>query len=89
MKKYLLLLFIIQMSYVSQGQDQSGKVIVDRLFSKSLENSGGEDPTRRVTIYLPPGYDETKRKYPVIYFLHGFTISDSLQITWFDYLQNI
>ncbi len=85
MKKYLLLLFIFQIVSVSQGQEKSGKVIVDRLFSESLENNGGEDPTRRLTIYLPPGYDETEHKYPVIYFLHGFTLSDSLQIAWFNF----
>ncbi|MBJ2176329.1 esterase family protein [Aureibaculum sp. A20] len=60
----------------------SGKVIYDRLYSKSLENNGGENPTRRVTIYLPPDYDETTNRYPVIYYLHGFTWSDSLQVAY-------
>ncbi len=80
MKKIILLLSFIQIVYIVQAQYPSGKVIVDRLYSPALENNGGEDPTRRVTIYLPPGYDETSDKYPVIYYLHGFTWSDSLQI---------
>ena len=33
----------------------------------------GENPTRAVSIYLPPGYDQSNESYPVIYFLHGFT----------------
>ncbi len=79
------MLLIVQFSHVLPGQDKSGNVVVDQLFSESLINSGGEDPTRRVTIYLPPGYNETTDKYPVIYFLHGFTLSDSLQIAWFNF----
>lgn len=27
--------------------------------------------TRRLTIYTPPGYDNSKNKYPVLYLLHG------------------
>jgi enterochelin esterase-like enzyme len=27
--------------------------------------------TRRATIYLPPGYESAKRRYPVLYLLHG------------------
>ena len=84
MKKILLLLFVLQIAYLTQAQNQTGKIIVEQLYSSALENKGGEDPTRRVTIYLPPDYDETKDKYPVIYFLHGFTLSDSLQIAWFN-----
>ncbi len=63
------------------AQYPSGKVVVDSLYSIALENKGGENPTRRVTIYLPPGYEESQNRYPVIYYLHGFTWSDSLQIT--------
>ncbi len=31
------------------------------------------------TIYLPPGYGQSERKYPVVYLLHGYTDSD---IAW-------
>ncbi|MBR5102217.1 MAG: esterase family protein, partial [Muribaculaceae bacterium] len=27
--------------------------------------------TRRMTVYTPPGYDEVKKSYPVLYLLHG------------------
>ena len=74
----LALLFLIQNTSVAQYP--GGSVIYEHLYSELLENPGGENPTRRVTIYLPPGYDESERRYPVIYFLHGFAWNDSLTI---------
>jgi len=82
MKKLLVILTLIPILSWAQGQNLKGKIIVDRLTSQSLQNSGGENPTRRVTIYLPPDYDKTTSRYPVIYYLHGFTWSDSLQIAY-------
>jgi enterochelin esterase-like enzyme len=62
----------------------SPKIVIDSLYSPALENTGGENPTRRITIYLPPGYEEnTDQSYPVIYYLHGFTSSDSSNLNWF------
>lgn len=34
-------------------------------------DSPGNDKTRRITIYTPPGYENSKVKYPVLYLLHG------------------
>jgi S-formylglutathione hydrolase FrmB len=41
----------------------------------SLEgNLEGNSPDRTVFVVLPPSYDkEKKRRFPVVYFLHGFT----------------
>jgi poly(3-hydroxybutyrate) depolymerase len=37
-------------------------------------NLEGDDPTRDVAVYSPPGYaEDTERRYPVVYFLHGYT----------------
>ena len=49
---------------------------------KSLEgNLEGDTPDRKVSVYLPPDYDRSPRKrYPVLYLLHGYTDSDS---RWF------
>ncbi len=77
MKKYFLLFFVIQMTFLIQGQSQEGTFIYDQLYSASLENIGGEAATRRVSVYIPPGYDSSTDKYPVIYYLHGITQSDS------------
>jgi enterochelin esterase-like enzyme len=42
---------------------------------KSLEGNLSADPAdREVQVYLPPGYaNEQGRRYPVVYFLHGFS----------------
>lgn len=50
-----------------------GNVIIDSIYSKHLENNFDENPTREVAVYLPPGYQQNTQRYPVIYFLHGFT----------------
>lgn len=54
------------------AQMQQGSVVNDSLYSEYLENDFGENPTRAVSVYLPPGYSESDQHYPVIYFLHGF-----------------
>ena len=54
------------------AQMPGGKVIIDSIYSKNLENDFGENPTRAVSVYLPPGYEGSGQRYPVIYYLHGF-----------------
>lgn len=80
MKKLFFLIASIQVICFGQAQELKGKIIVERINSPALQNTGGESPVRRVTIYLPPNYDQTTNRYPVIYYLHGFTWNDSLQI---------
>lgn len=64
-----------------QGYSQTplqGTVERVRVHGKVLEgNLEGDSPDRDVSIYLPPSYKkEAKRRYPVVYFLHGFTDND-------------
>lgn len=61
----------------AQGEYQRIKV-----HSQALEgNLSGDDPTRDVSVYLPPAYaSEPQRRFPVLYFLHGFTDNDA---QWF------
>ena len=49
-----------------------GTVVVDSLYSANLVNDMGENPTRALSVYLPPGYQQSTQHYPVIYYLHGF-----------------
>lgn len=39
--------------------------------SKRWYNSPGNNKSRRITIYTPPGYENNKTSYPVLYLLHG------------------
>jgi enterochelin esterase family protein len=34
-------------------------------------DSPGNNMKRRITIYTPPGYENSRKKYPVLYLLHG------------------
>ena len=61
----LLLLF----SSPTSAQDADSVTIID---SRHYSNVFGE--TRNYRIFLPPGYfDNHQKKYPVIYFLHGWS----------------
>lgn len=70
--------FLLFLTVQLHAQYPQGTVVYDHLYSELLENTGGEDPTRRITVYLPPGYEDSNERYPVIYYLHGFTWNDSL-----------
>ena len=39
--------------------------------TKRWYDSPGLEMKRRITIYTPPGYENSKEKYPVLYLLHG------------------
>jgi enterochelin esterase-like enzyme len=54
---------------------QKGSLERIEVHGASLEgNLEGDDPTRDVFVYLPASYaNEPARRYPVVYFLHGYT----------------
>ena len=62
---------------VAQTGEQKGTVEKIKVHGKSLEgNLEGDSPDRDVFVYLPPSYaKETARRYPVVYFLHGYTVN--------------
>lgn len=74
--KKLLLLVALHLSLSTFAQ--TGKVLSFTLNSKALQNTGGEDPNRKVSVYLPPNYDASTQRYPVIYYLHGFMGKDNI-----------
>jgi enterochelin esterase-like enzyme len=74
--KKLLTLIIFHLSLITFAQ--TSKVVSFVIDSKALQNTGGEDPNRRVSVYLPPNYDASTQRYPVIYYLHGFMGKDNI-----------
>ncbi|HEY1021989.1 MAG TPA: alpha/beta hydrolase-fold protein, partial [Flavisolibacter sp.] len=63
-----------------------GKVEEKTFLAASLQNNkGGEDPNRKLLIYLPPGYDNSKQRYPTLYFLHGYAADASDMLQWLDF----
>jgi len=66
-------------SFGQNAPVKAGKVERIKVHGKGLEgNLAGDSPDRDLSIYLPPSYGIDKnRRYPVIYFLHGFTDNDA------------
>ncbi|MCW3112310.1 MAG: esterase, partial [Segetibacter sp.] len=64
-----------------------GSVERIKVHGKGLEgNLEGDDANRDVSIYLPPGYKKNpSRRYPVVYFLHGYTDSDA---QWYGFVKH-
>ena len=64
-------LFAIALSAISTLAQSTQGLIVDRQITSTnfADNKIGVSPVRRMVIYLPPGYDLSTRRYPVIYFL--------------------
>lgn len=56
------------------AQQPTGSVEHIKVHGKSLEgNLEGDSADRDVIVYLPPSYKkDTTRRYPVVYFLHGY-----------------
>jgi enterochelin esterase-like enzyme len=54
----------------------AGTVEKIKVHGKSLEgNLEGDSPDRDVFVYLPPSYSaQPERRYPVLYFLHGYIV---------------
>ncbi|MBX0289255.1 esterase family protein [Hymenobacter sp. HSC-4F20] len=83
LRRYLGLLSVLLLGISASAMAQApakGRVVVTYLDSELLKgNPGGENPQRRVSVYLPAGYEaNAAKRYPVLYYLHGFTWSDSL-----------
>jgi enterochelin esterase-like enzyme len=56
---------------------QKGVVVSETVHGKSLEgNLLGDSPDRSVLVYLPPSYETSKTRFPVVYLLHGFTATN-------------
>ncbi len=89
MKLLIPILFLLLLTVNSYSQDyKEGKIIVQNFLAASIQgNRDSEDPMRRVSVYTPPGYNDSKQQYPVIYFLHGFAVDDSLMFEWLGFKQ--
>ena len=60
---------------------QRGSVVVATIESRVLRGNPLGDPhVRHVPVYLPPGYDESEERYPVLVALSGFTGSGRMML---------
>src|SRR5260221_13140187 len=68
------------------AQPTGGTVQHIKVHGKSLEGNLERDtPDRDVIVYLPPSYAKSpKRRYPVVYELHGYSIGTAF---WTNFLK--
>jgi enterochelin esterase-like enzyme len=76
MKNILILNFILVLGLSAKAQ--VGRVERCVFTSEALKNNAGENANPKVSVYLPPAYETSGKRYPVIYYLHGFTGTDSI-----------
>lgn len=58
----------------------TGKITIKpgEITSQALAgNLLGDPATRKFYVFLPPGYDTSDKRYPVVYVLHGYTDDES------------
>ena len=69
-----LLVILAALAAGSIHAQEAGTLERIKVFGSSLDgNLEGDDPNRDVVVYLPPGYaDQRRRRYPVLYYLHGY-----------------
>ncbi len=69
-----LLAAVLALAFLS-GLPVNAAPAVSRLVTRELRsekfagNKIGTSPTRKLIVYLPPGYGESPKRYPVVYFL--------------------
>ncbi len=74
---------------------KSGRVVVLEHDSKLLrDNPLGDPSTRKLAVWLPPGYDEERgrnlgKRYPVMVDLAGFTGSGLGHVAWRSFSENV
>jgi S-formylglutathione hydrolase FrmB len=69
---------------------RSGRVVTVRHESAILaDNPLGDPHVREFPVWLPPGYDHGKKRYPVLYDLVGYTGSGQSHTNWRGFDENI
>lgn len=58
--------------------------------SKVLKNNPLKDPSKReIVVYLPPSYEKSKKNYPVVYLIAGFTGYGKMNMNLSAFSENI
>lgn len=74
--RYAGLVVSIVLSFTADAMaaPQRGKLVTEQIVSKVLkDNLVGLNETRQVMVYLPAGYDTSRKRYPVVYYFHSIT----------------
>lgn len=74
----LLLPVMPESASAQQGRMEQGQITSAAL----AENLYGDPATRPYRVYLPPSYDSSLKRYPVVYVLHGGFNDETQMIPW-------
>ncbi|MDH3588271.1 MAG: alpha/beta hydrolase-fold protein [Gammaproteobacteria bacterium] len=69
---------------------KTGRVVTLQHDSKILRDNPLGDPyTRQLDVWLPPGYDSTKKRMPVLFDLVGYTGTGQSHTNWRNFDENV
>ncbi len=69
------------MFFLTGANMQHGRIVIETIDNRVLQGNAMGDPTRRqMPIYLPPGYEDSTRRFPSAYVLSGFTGRGLMQL---------
>ncbi|QIE60473.1 alpha/beta hydrolase [Rasiella rasia] len=80
MRQFSLLFFLLIVGVVCSQNSTSSKAIPFTIGETVSVQSEILQENRTLNIYLPRGYDESKKKYPIIYLLDGSADEDFIHI---------
>src|SRR5262245_8941185 len=71
---------LVLLAALAGARAEEGKIVREKIHGSSLENNpAGESPDRWVSVYVPPSYEAApKKRYPVLYLLHGIGDTDEI-----------
>ena len=69
----LVIAFLLFNFTNTSAQETRGNYTTIEIPAPSLKNNlVGTDTIQKIGVYLPPSYSSSKKKYPVVYYLHGY-----------------
>ncbi len=72
-KIYLLISFFLVLTLSQISMASQNRLIEATVAAPSLKGNFFNDPIQQtLLVYLPPSYYNSEKRYPVVYFLHGF-----------------
>ena len=79
-RTFAVLALFIPIPLTLQAQP-AGRVVSDTVPAPALNgNLLGDDTRQAAFVYLPPGYDDSDARYPVLYLLHGVLDSPDIWV---------
>jgi hypothetical protein len=69
---WLCVLFVLCLAPAAAGQPSARLIAAELRSTHFAQSKIGVSPLRKLTIYLPPGYSNAGKRFPVLYYLNHF-----------------